>query len=91
MKLRVFFGAVGALVLASVYGTYRYWHPMAPRPREGKRHIVCIGDSITFGAGVIPFQRWLSYPANLQKLLTRPVRRARINLLMRTDSIWSWF
>ena len=51
------------------YGSYRTWNPAMPRSSKGKRHIVCIGDSITYGAGVIPLQRWRSYPAYLQWIM----------------------
>lgn len=41
-------------------------NPKAPTVEEGKKHIACIGDSITFGFGV-PFTRNIqSYPAYLQ-------------------------
>ena len=70
-KGKVFAGALAAACAAgcAVYGYYRAWHPAAPRPRRGKQHIVCVGDSITFGAGVLPFQKVLSYPAYLQRVL----------------------
>lgn len=72
MKPELLIGAAAALALiagAAVYGHYRNWHPAVPKPVKGKKHIVCIGDSITFGAGVVPFQKWRSYPAHLQGLL----------------------
>ena len=47
------------------------WHPTAPVPREGVRKIACIGDSITWGFGVlVPDMRTdLTYPALLERLL----------------------
>ena len=44
-------------------------HPNAPKVNESKKHIACIGDSVTFGNGVFPFQNSLSYPAYLGKLV----------------------
>lgn len=38
-------------------------------PTPGKRHIACVGDSITFGAGVAQTRNRDSYEALLQKLL----------------------
>lgn len=42
--------------------------PFPPKVAQNKKLIACIGDSITFGAGVIPKHRSLSYPALLQEL-----------------------
>ena len=69
MKWSMIIGAAALFGGAAAYGTYRYWHPLPPKARKGKKHIVCIGDSITYGAGVIPLNLWQSYPAYLQKLL----------------------
>lgn len=49
--------ALGLIAGAVLYGNYRNWHPAVLKPLNGKKHIVCIGDSITFGAGVVPFQK----------------------------------
>lgn len=55
-------------VIAGIY-SIRCWSPRMERPSEGKKHILCIGDSITFGAGVV-WTRWKdSYPAVLGRLL----------------------
>ena len=53
-----------------VYERERY-HPTAPVIREGVRKIACIGDSITWGFGVlVPEMRTdLTYPALLEQLL----------------------
>ena len=66
------------------YGYYRNWHPAVPKPDKGKKHIVCIGDSITFGAGVVPFQKWRSYPAYLQELLGKEYQVMNFGLSGRT-------
>lgn len=59
---------VALMVLAGIY-CWRIFLPHKELPLFIKKRILCIGDSITFGAGVIP-TRWKdSYPAILQKLL----------------------
>ncbi len=47
--------ALGVLVV--LYGMFRLGvhvvqYPPAPHVKEGKIHIACVGDSITYGAGV---------------------------------------
>lgn len=42
-------------------------HPSAPKVNSSKKHIACIGDSVTFGNGVWPFHHYQSYPAYLNK------------------------
>jgi len=76
--------ALGLIAGAAVYGHYRNWHPPVPKPLNGKKHIVCIGDSITFGAGVVPFQKWRSYPAYLQGLLGKDYQVMNFGLSGRT-------
>lgn len=75
---------LGLIVGAALYGRYRNWHPAVPKPQKGKKHIVCIGDSITFGAGVVPFQKWRSYPAYLQELLGKEYQVMNFGLSGRT-------
>ena len=50
--------------------------PTIPEPVPGKRHVACIGDSITFGAGVILPEELFdaTYPAFLQKELGEGVQ-----------------
>ena len=84
MKWGVILGAAGLLAGAAAYGSYRYWHPLPPKARKGRRHIVCIGDSITYGAGVIPLNPWQSYPAYLQKLLGKAYQTLNFGLSGRT-------
>lgn len=44
-------------------------YPPLPRPNRSKKRIACIGDSITYGAGVVGHHKTQTYPAYLQKLL----------------------
>lgn len=44
-------------------------HPKAPAVDPNKPAIACVGDSITFGAGVPLTHKTQSYPAYLQKLV----------------------
>ena len=44
---------------------YFIQHPVAPKVNTNKKHIACIGDSITFGNGVWPLQSRLSFSAYL--------------------------
>lgn len=61
-----------AMVLAALLGTaiHRWvFRPRKERAEDGKRRILCIGDSITYGAGVL-YSRWKNaYPAILKKML----------------------
>ena len=47
------------------------FYPQVPEAEEGKVHIACIGDSITWGAGVLvpDMARELTYPSLLQEKL----------------------
>ena len=64
--------ALGVLVV--LYGMFRLGvhvvqYPPAPHVKAGKIHIACVGDSITYGAGVLGHRRSQSYPAYLQENL----------------------
>lgn len=60
--------AVIALVLATI--VYRAWYPPAPEVDDTRIKVAAVGDSNTFGAGVIFDHRDRnSYPAQLQVLL----------------------
>ena len=64
--------ALGVLVV--LYGMFRLGvhvvqYPPAPHVKEEKIHIACVGDSITYGAGVLGHRRSQSYPAYLQENL----------------------
>ena len=41
-------------------------NPSAPRVNKNKKHIACIGDSLTYGVGVL-FRDYESYPAFYQR------------------------
>ena len=63
-------GAVAALSALAGYGVYSYfWTPPIPKSDPNKKHIICIGDSITFGAGVARNRNTQSYPAILSQLV----------------------
>ena len=64
-----FFLSVSALLVFA--GIYCWWvfFPHKEWPLFCKERILCIGDSITFGAGVVPMRWRNSYPAILQKKL----------------------
>lgn len=60
------------LLLAALLGTaiHRWiFRPRKEKGKQGKYHILCIGDSITYGAGVLYTRRKDSYPAILEKKL----------------------
>lgn len=63
---------IAAVLILSVAGGLVYalsWYPLKPVPDMSKARIACIGDSITYGAGVfLPLRNRLSYPAYLQEL-----------------------
>ena len=64
-------GAVAALSALAGYGVYRYfWTPPLPKADPNRKHIICIGDSITFGAGVAKKRSTQSYPAVLNQLVS---------------------
>lgn len=62
---------LSAVLLLVVTGMYCWWIflPHKELPLFTKKRILCIGDSITFGAGVVPMRWRDSYPAILQQKL----------------------
>ena len=64
--------AILSIVIVTVVGGLISWIILAPKiqiPNYGKRRILCIGDSITFGSGVLR-TRWKdTYPAILENKL----------------------
>ena len=60
--------AVGVVLGVSAYAATRFL-PRAERAAPGMRHLVCIGDSITFGAGVAWARELRAWPYRLNKLL----------------------
>ena len=56
------------LIVSAIFALHLYF-PKPPRAKRNKKHIACVGDSITFGAGVIVTKDFHSYPAFLQRLV----------------------
>lgn len=63
--------AAGAAGLGLTYGAlyYRAMHPGIQKPVKGKRKIACVGDSLTYGWGIMGAFRKYAYPAVLQEKL----------------------
>ena len=73
MKTALIPAAACALALTGAYTLY-CWFPHREKPARRKRRVLCVGDSITFGAGVV-YTRWRdSYPAILSRLLGNRVQ-----------------
>ena len=70
-KAKITVCAAAAAGFGVTYGTlyYRAMHPGIPRPAKGKRRIACIGDSLTYGWGLMGAFRKYAYPAVLQEKL----------------------
>lgn len=83
----VMIGAVLSSLFPYGYGLaihYTY-HPPEPSVREDKIQVACIGDSITYGAGVTMLLRpFCSYPAYLQRNLGREYHVQNYGLSGRT-------
>ncbi|GAT71757.1 GDSL-type esterase/lipase family protein [Microbacterium hydrocarbonoxydans] len=92
-----FFIAIAvALLIASgiAYAARRTMHPPVPRPEAGKITVAAIGDSNTYGAGVLlkGRRRW-SYPAQLARLLGDSYQVLNYGLNRRTlqrDGDWPY-
>lgn len=70
--LSVFAGILGVASVAAYIGWKGYqafWNSKAPAPKPNKKYIACLGDSITFGSGVIRTRDTDSYPAQLQRFV----------------------
>lgn len=63
---------------------YFIQHPVAPKVNTNKKHIACIGDSITFGNGVWPLQNRFSYPACLNNYVKNEYQVLNYGLSGRT-------
>lgn len=64
--------ALAAVVGAAAFTGYRFIRNFIPQkeaPVEGKKHILCIGDSITFGMGVYKNRETEAWPYLLNILL----------------------
>lgn len=59
-------------------------HPRTPKPAPGKRLIACVGDSLTYGAGVRLTRGRDSYPARLGALLGQEWQVLNYGLSWRT-------
>lgn len=62
------------LLVVALYAGVRLYlksveFPRPPKVNERKKHIACIGDSITYGAGVLGKRRTSTYPVYLQGLV----------------------
>lgn len=73
-----------ALVAAGFTAVHMIQYPSAPKVERGKKHIVCIGDSITYGAGVIMARSKESYPAYLQNMVPEEYQVLNYGLSGRT-------
>lgn len=62
-------GLAGGFAL--VYGVlyYKAMHPRSPKPDKTRKRIACVGDSITYGYGLMGAFRRFCYPNQLQELL----------------------
>ena len=74
------------LLFAGISGfmIYRIAYPKAITSGEGEKLIVCIGDSITYGQGVMTSRDTDSYPAQLAELLGKDYRVINYGLPNRT-------
>lgn len=75
---------LAVIILVAVHQKKASWNPAFPTIDRTKRQLVCVGDSITFGAGVFPKQEKRSYPAYLQALLGDSVQVVNAGLSGRT-------
>lgn len=66
--LTVTAAGVGTLTGLGALIGWKMEHPTIEKPKDGLKHIACVGDSITFGAGVARTRKTESYPAYLQAL-----------------------
>ena len=58
---------IAALLPAIVY--FAYEHPPIEKPKTGRDVVACVGDSITFGSGVLPIRKKAAWPALLGEML----------------------
>lgn len=83
----IFFALVVLSVLLGAYFAYQAWrfqNPAIPKIEENKIHIACIGDSITFGAGVARKRKTSTYPIFLQRLVGKRYQVLNYGLSGRT-------
>ena len=63
----IVFGTGFVALYAGLY--YRAMHPKRPKPDKTRKRIACVGDSITYGYGLMGAFRKYCYPNQLQDLL----------------------
>lgn len=76
--------AVLLLIAAAVCAYARVMHPGIMRCGNGPIRVSCVGDSITYGLGVLPRRRSRSYPAYLAALLGEAYSVCNYGLTNRT-------
>lgn len=59
-------------------------HPVTPKKDKTRKIIACVGDSITYGAGVIGHRKTSTYPVFLQTLVTNEYQVLNYGLSGRT-------
>ena len=64
-------GIAAASGVGATYGAlyFRAMHPIIQKPEPAKRRIACVGDSLTYGWGLMGAFRKYAYPALLQDKL----------------------
>lgn len=68
---KILIAIIVILLLAGSAVSWYYFAPKKERPDFKRKRILCLGDSITFGAGVIRRRSQESYPAILQSLVPK--------------------
>lgn len=76
--------AIMLLVLTGLLMLHFFNHPIAPNTDTDKIKVVCVGDSITYGAAVPLTRSFRSYPAYLQELFGSDYRVFNFGLSGRT-------
>lgn len=88
----IILGVVCVTAIALGTAFYMVMYPSAPTLIDGPLHVACVGDSITYGAG-IKGRTDNSYPAQLQKLLGESYQVLNYGLSgrsLQTDVIMSY-
>ena len=70
-KIMLYGGLAASAGFGAVYVSLYYaaMHPKAPAPAPEKHRIACVGDSITYGYGLMGAFRKYCYPTQLQDML----------------------
>ena len=81
------FLAIGALSVAGAFAAGHFaQYPPLPRREDGVKHLVCIGDSITYGSGVRARRNTDAWPAVLGRRLGKDWQVLNYGLSGRTLS-----